>query len=217
MEALRHPNRMVADLLFANPFIDFYADEKDQLISEIRLFADNHPINVFDSQFGVFGNQFTIGSIAVNGSNHWLSQAKRRFRTRKGPNNESLGLKLKTILCHPDREEEFLDLLEADVLLNTIAAGRGSEGNRSQVTENRHKHTVELVVGEELREPDVFYLLGNGETPAWVVQEGPAPEQIIFDKSSARYQETGEIGLKSILKAGAAGVLPHAIERITIG
>ena len=99
LEAMRHPNRMVADLLFNNPFCDFYADEKDQLTSERRLFAGDHPVNVFDSSFGDFSNQHTITTLAVNGYNHWLSQAKTRFRQRKRHTGQPLGFTLSTILC----------------------------------------------------------------------------------------------------------------------
>jgi hypothetical protein len=115
-EGARHPNRLVAEMLAANPLLAFYADEKLGVASTIRLFASNHPVNIFDSSFLTFDNDHSASAI----DSTMLKAAKLRFRQRKGPNGKPMGLRVTHMLVPAAREEEAKDFLESDNLVIAV-------------------------------------------------------------------------------------------------
>ena len=203
-EAARLPNTIVSAMLAANPTLEF--DGK-------ALFASDHPINVFDVAGASFDNDSTTAAI----NSAFFSDIKTRFRKRVGANGKRLGLQVTHLLVPPDLEQAARDALENDMIVTAVRNQADSDNVGGAATNNRHKGTVEIVVGDELEDTDVFYALdGSAGVFPWIVQDGGAPEQIAYDKASDFYKDTGKLGLKYVLTMATAAALPHAIERITM-
>lgn len=218
LEGNRHPNLLVSDILHNNPVLDFY---KNSAYSALTMFHASHPINVFDPASPTFANDVNYKVSGATGTgiidSGFLKGAKTRFRTRKGPNGRFLGLQFTHLLVNPAREQEARDALENDLLITTITNKAGSENVAAATGNNRMKGAVTLVVGDELQDDNIVYCLdaSRGCYP-WIVQDGGAPEQIIFDKSDAMYKANGKVGVKYVLTMGAAAALPQAIERVNL-
>lgn len=215
LEAARLPNTLIAAMLTANPLLDFYAYKLPggSVASTIRLFADNHPVNIFDDAFGTFDNDHSASGINAA----MLKAAKLRFRQKKGPNGKPAGLRLTTMLVPAAREEEARDFLDADNAAIVVMNQADTENVAAVASQNRHKGTVKLVVCDELESDDVIYLLDDRSTARpWIVQDSGAPEEIVYDKTSELYKNTGKIAVKYVLDMGISAALPHAIERVTL-
>ena len=214
-EALRQPNKLVAAMLEANPYLDLYRSEHagGSVASTIRLFADNHPVNIFDSSFGTFGNAHTITGINATS----IGACKTRFRQKKGPNGEPLGLRFTHLLVPAALEEIANDFFQSDNLVLAIENQAGTENVGGTWTNNRHKGTIQVVVCDELTDATKVYALdGSSGAFPWIVQTTGAPELIEYTKQDQLYKDTGKIGVKYVLTMGVAAALPHAIECLTI-
>lgn len=218
-EARRFPNTLVASLLEANGFLDFYrvkhhgADEP----STIRLFAGNHPVNVDPNatSYGTFDNDFAAAGTGLDITT--LSGMKQYFRAIKKPNGTPFGLRLTHLIVSSALEEIARDLLESDLLLQAVSNVAGTETVGGVALPNRHRGTVQLVVADELTSDQYVYgIANNGAVPAWIVQTTGAPEEIRYDLSSDYYKDSGQIGVKYVLNMAAAGCLPHGICRVDI-
>lgn len=217
-EAQRFPNQLVALLLEANPLLDFYRVKHDggDEASTINLFSASHPFNVFGEVSGVFDNDLAAAGTGLDAAT--LSQMKQHFRSKvKGPNGQSMGLRLTHIIAPPELEEEIKDFLDNDLLIQAVTNVAGTENVGAGVIKNRHYNTVQLVVADELTSSDYIYGIANGGTqvPAWIVQEGQS-EEIRYDEASDRYKDTGHVGVKYTMEMAAAGCLPHGIVRVDV-
>jgi len=215
IEGSRQPNRLVAALLKANPLLDFYREEfaGGSVASTIRLFADNHPVHIFDSSQGTFDNDQS----AVALDEEMLTAAILRFAGRKAPNGTPMGLKLDTFLVPPALSVVADKFFSSDTLVLAVKNVAGAVVGGVPQNNIWGGGRFSVIVGDELLDDNVIYALDSksGCVP-WVVQTRGAPEEIVFDRTSDLYKTTYKIGVKYLLDMAAAAALPHAIERITI-
>jgi hypothetical protein len=214
-EATRHPMKLVAALLKANPFLDLYKVEEDGgwvSASAIRWFADAHPVNVLDDSFGTFDNDQSAVKIGAD----MISAAKLRFRQRLAPNGTPGGYVLDTLLVPAVLEEQAKDFFESDTLVLAVEnAGGTIVGGVPR--NNRHKGSVNLVVCPELLDANVVYAIDSQAAASpWILQDTGAPTEIRFDKDSEYWKHTQKVALSYLLEMAVAACLPHAIERITL-
>lgn len=196
--ALSLPNDIIAAALAANA-----AHPYDGL----AFFHDAHLVNVFDSAVGTFDNDFAGAGTAPSIPN--LELAKERFRKIKGPNGKPLGLRLTHILAPPAQEEEWRNLLERDLIIESNGA------NNFGTVQNRHKGTVKLVIADEFSSDLLWYgmaLNKPGMIP-WIVQDEGAPEELRSDKTSDYYKRTLKIAIAYVLRGNGALGLPHCMQR----
>jgi phage major head subunit gpT-like protein len=214
-EGARQPAKLVAAMLHANPLLDMYTSRARGgiiALSTIRLFASNHPVNIFDTAQGTFDNDLAITGIDATS----ISTVKLHFRSVKAPNGEPAGLEFDTLLIPAALEEQAKDFFESDNLILAVENAGGTIVG-GVPTNNRHKGTVKVIVCPELLDANVCYALdvSSGAYP-WVLQDGGAPEQIIFDKTDHMYKTTGMVAFSSKLTMAVAAALPLAIARLTI-
>lgn len=210
-ETIRQPNLLVATMLEANPNLGLYKNQNTGADAAIAMFSTSHPVNIFDSSFGVFDNTGTgISETTINSA--LMKAVFLKFRTRKGPNGKTMRLRPTTLMVPPAREQEAKDFLESDLdRLAFLNAG----GNVQQTANNRWKNVVDLVVADELtNDDDIFFLDTSRKIPPWIVQDTGSPEEIVFDRNSELYKQQQKIGVKYVLTLGVAPALPHAIERV---
>ena len=194
--AMSLPNEIIAGLLEANATQDF---------DGVGFFSNSHPINIFDDSVGTFNNININGAVSVLG----LTNAKNHFRSILAPNGKPLGLRLTHIMVPPELEETAKDLLEQDMLIQTVGSSFGA-------IPNRHKGTVELVVCDELTNATQWYGLAlnkPGMYP-WIVQDEGTPERIVSDKTSHLYASTLKVGVAYILRGNGGLALPHCMVRM---
>jgi hypothetical protein len=207
-ETQRHPNILIAALLKANPTLEF--DGK-------AMFASDHPINVLDDSVTdvsgntTFDNDFS--SAAATSGTDLIKTAAKYFRTLPGANGRVMGLQLSDVIVPAALEETFKVILNSDLMYNAYLAGAS---NTNIVSSNLYKGAVNLVVAPELEDDNVVYWVAKNGPAPWILKDGGSPEEIVYDKSSDHYKNTGYIGLKYVLKMGTAAALPHAIARQTI-
>lgn len=213
-EAARLPDILVAEMLELNANLGFYRDEQLGTDLAIPLFSDVHPVNIFDSALGTFDNDHAATAIDAT----MMAAAFTRFRAKKGSNGKLMRLKPTHMIVPGALEQEARDFLENDMQRYAILEGGASGAeNTNQISNNRFKNIVQLVVGEDLTSATQIYLLdASANAYPWIVQSTGTPEQITYDKSDALYKDTGRIGVKYILGLACAAALPHAIERLTI-
>jgi hypothetical protein len=212
-EKARHLNVLTAAMLEGSVNLGFYSDPKIGLVSTKSLFDDAHPLNVFDSTVGTFDNAQTGSAIDQT----LVKAVKQRFYNRLGPNGQRMGLMVTHVIVPSARAEEAKDFFEQDMLIETIENAAGTDNVAAVMQKNRHKGTVTLIVAPELSDDDdIYFLDARPQAPkAWVVQMG-GEEDIYFDESSDFFKETGELKIGKIHMASTAGLLPHAIERVTL-
>ncbi len=196
MAALSLANEIVAGLLEAN---GTSWDGK-------AFFAGDHPVNVFDSSKGTYDNDITGAGTNSTAAN--LSLAKQYFRDIKAPNGKPLGLRMTHVMVPPALEETWKDILENDLLIDTVGTSFGA-------INNRHKGTVKMIVSDELTSDLQWYPLAlnkPGMFP-WIVQDEGAPEEIRSDKDSHMYKTTLKVGVAYILRGNGALALPACAQR----
>ncbi len=169
-------------------------------------FADDHPFNIFDAGVGSFDNDITGAGTSPSIAN--LKTAKANFRKIKGANGKPLGLRMTHVLIPSAQEETWKDLLEQDMLIQTVGSSFGAVGNR-------HKGTVKPIVSDELASDAKWYPLALNKVGMypWVCQDEGAPEEILSDKSSDKYKRTLKVGVAYVLRANAALAMPHCAQR----
>jgi len=218
---------LVADLLASNPLLDFYRDEflGGSVASAIRLFASNHPHNVLNSAFGTFSN---VNVAFTEITPELVKAARLHFRSVKGPNGRPLSLRLGGFIVPAAHEEEARDLLERDTILEAVRNVAGDQNVGGAAMGNRFKG-AEIVVADELTgvlpsgasgDEDMIYAFavrdgGAPAPPPWIVQDG-GMEEITYSQEDALYKDTGKVGVKRILTAGATACLPHGILRFDL-
>lgn len=222
-EWARLPNEIVAQMLEANPNLDFYRDPDTDIVTARALFASDHPYNVLAPEIGVFNNDINT-TVADILSGVFFDTIADHFRSIKGPNGKPLGLRMSggNFLVPGARETLFRKALEQDTLVRAVnaagAIGTGS-GNVAAVTQNNiYKGTMGYTVADELTEGSKFYAMAASKPGLhpWVVQQGSAPEEIMHDEDSEKYKNTLHVGVAYVGQANAAPALPHPIVRVTI-
>ncbi len=203
-EALRLPQQRVAALLAANPTLEF--DGK-------ALFATDHPVNVFGEVSGTISNLITtdVGGNDLTAFDYEIIEAlMTHFRGIKAPNGQPMGLRLTHWVVPPTREyaaRQILTLIKNPLLAATL-------GGSNPVIEGL---SLDLIVADDLTDADQSYgVCATG--PAFIgIQDGGAPEEIIYDESSELfYKAQGMVGVKYIKTLGTAALLPHAIARVDL-
>ncbi len=192
------PNEIIAAALEANA-----THELDGL----AFFHAAHPYNILDSSVGTFANTFSGAGTAA--STTILETAKSRMRKIKAANGKPMGLRLTHILCHPDQEETWRNILERDLIIESNGA------NNFGTVNNRHKGTVKLIVCDTFTVSGQWYALSLNKAGMypWVVQDDGAPETITQDKNDALYKKELKVGFASILRGNGGLALPHCIHR----
>lgn len=213
VETNRHGNKLVSTMLEANPNLDFYKDLDNGISTARALFADAHPFNIFDPDSSTFDNDQTGTAIDAT----LVKAVKQRFRQRKGPNGEPMGLRADTVIVPAARQEEAEDFFKQDLLIEAVENAAGNENVAAVTRKNRHTG-MRLVIADELTNDNVIYFIDSRPTAPkpWVLQEAPTVEELIKDKTSDHYFNTGKVAMKLVRKAAAAAALPHAIERVTL-
>ncbi len=219
LEAKRLPNTIAANMLalnsFNGPLLDLYRDPDDETASISKnLFASDHRYNVLDASKGTFNNTDIHDALDAD----FLKEAKAHFRGLKGPNGKPLGLQMTHLLVPASLEQQARDLLENDMLIETIRNGSTPVGGVA--IPNPHKGTVTLIVADELQEgtnPYVYALALNkpGMVP-WIVQTTGAPEETILDKDSDFYKTSRSIAIAHFVDANVGPAFPHPILRVEI-
>lgn len=214
LEAQRLPNTLIAAMLAANPLLDLYRYELPggSVASTIHLFDNSHPVNILDNTFGTFDNDHSFTAI----DEAWVAATKLRFRQKKGPNGQPLGLRFDTLLVPSAREDEALDFFEQDTIIDALLNVAGTENVAAVPKRNRHKGTVRVVVCDELTSDNVIYpLCAASLARPWIVQSAGPVVEIRYDKTSDFWKNTGKLAVKYVKKMGVAAAMPHAIERHT--
>jgi len=189
-------NEIIAGLLEANP----------TCWDEVAFFHASHPVNIFDTGSGTYANTFAGGGTTPTHAN--LKLAKERFRAIKAPNGKPMGLRATHVFAPPAQEETWKDILENDLLIETVGTSFGA-------INNRHKGTVKLVICDEFTNDDRWYAaaLNKPGMMPWIVQDEGAPEEIRSDKDSSLYKTTLKIGIAYILRGNGVLALPACVQR----
>ncbi len=206
--AMALPNEIIAEQLEDNP-VCWDAQ---------NYFDTDHPVNVFDSDAGVFVNDLEYSDSTQAGLIEALRLSDLTFRTIPKPSKNTarprmLGLRLTEVLAPPALSRSFFDVLNWDQLILT----NGSGSNFGAVN-NPYKGLVALRVCNELTDPDTFYTVARnipGMHP-WIVQDEGSPEEILHDKTSALYKSQLKVGVAYILRGNGKLAMPHAMQRFTL-
>ena len=204
-EALRLPNTLLAEMLAANPVLDFY---KDSPHSAKTLFHASHPCNIFGEISTTFDNDRNtlVGFQAI------LRDFMPYFRSIKGPNGKPMGRRLTDLVVPAALEEVAKDFLESDLMYNaTLDQG----ANTNAVSNNRYKGAVNLIVADELSSDTVVYGIDRNGPAFAILQDGGSPEEIVFDKNDEMYKKQGLVGVNFVLEMAVGAALPHSICRCT--
>jgi phage major head subunit gpT-like protein len=217
-EALRHPDQLVATMLEANPLLDFYRVERrgGSVASTIHLFDALHPVNVFETSRGVQSNLIAQGSY-VDFTEALLTAVVGRFRAWQAANGRPMHLVPSHVLVPAGRLIAAQKFFARDTLLEAVKTVAGTENVGAVLAPNVFQNTIVPVVVDEFTDADyVYFVCASAASKPWALQDGGAPEEIVYDKTSDHYKNTGFVGIKYILTQGVAGCLPHAIMRVDL-
>jgi hypothetical protein len=206
----KHLDKLTAAMLEANPNLNLYASPEDGKSSSTALFANAHPINIFDTSRGTFDNDLTVSAIDAGA----MSDILYAFNTTLGPDGEYLGLAPTDVLCHPAQAETWKNLLMSDFVLTKLSQ-TGSESTAVGQTNNRMKNIVNLIVVPQFTLATVFYVVDRNGPPPWA-QQTDAPTEDRFDRNSEWARRTRRVRMSWVLTEAVAPILPQAIKRYTI-
>lgn len=225
MEWRRLPNVLAAQMLEANPILDFYKNPDTGAAGTRRLFADDHPCNVLETAYGTFDNDRST-TVADIRSGKFFEEANEYYANILGPNGQPMGLQLDggSLLTNLSRKELFKKALEQDNIINAVNASGvpySTSGVVAAVSENNlHKGTVKRIVSRELTSTsnNYVYTFASGLPDAYpfVIMQGGTPEEFVHDKSSELYKNHLQIALSYVGDANVAAALPHVVCRWTI-
>lgn len=204
-EEQRMPNTLLAELLEANPVLDFY---KGTAHSAKTLFHATHPCHVFGEIATTFDND--RGTLVT-----WqnvIKDFRQNFRDIKGPNGKPMGRRLTDLIVPAALEESAAEFLMSDLMYNAQLA-QGS--NVQLVSNNIYKGAVNLIVSDELTSATVVYGIDRNGPAFAILQDGGSPEEIVYDKTSDMYKNQGMVGVKYVKELAAGAALPHSIQRAT--
>ncbi len=202
-EALRMPNTLLAEMLEANPVLDFY---KGTSHAAKNLFEADHPVNIFDASFDDFDND--LGTLV--GFQLIVKTMREHFRSIKGPNGKPMGRRLTDLLVPAVLEETAKEFLESDLMYNATLAGTD---NTNIVSNNIYKGGVNLVVSDELTDDTQIYGIDRNGPAFAILQDGGSPEEIVYDKTSDMYKDQGLVAVKFVIEMACGAALPHSVVR----
>ncbi len=223
LEWQRQPNELVADLLaessLAGPLLNFYDDPDTKVAGTRRLFAADHPFNVFKPSLGDFDNRLSV-TVAEIESGVAFDMIEDHFRSIMGPNGKPLGLRFTggKALVPATRSTLFKNNLEQDTLVRAVLNAAGSDVVAATTKSNLWKGTIGYTVADELADQDTFYALAAGRPGLypWAIQTKGAPEEFLNDKTSQRYRDTLKVSVSYVGEINAMAAMPHGIARVTI-
>jgi len=217
-EAARNPDVLVAAMLEANPLLDLYRVELPggSVASAVNLFHASHPVNLVDSSFGTQGNVIAQGT--YTGFTRALMKAVvEHFAAWKAANGRPQRLSPTHVLCPPGRIVEAREFFARDSIAEVVANVLGTENVAAVLQPNVFRGTITPVQVDELTDADyVYFVCGGAAAKPWVLQDGGAPEQIVFDKDSELYKNKYRVGIKFLLTQGVAAALPGPILRVDL-
>ena len=118
---------------------------------------------------------------------------------------------------HTKLTKQFKKFFESDTLVITVANAAGTENVGGVPKNYRFQGKVNLVVVKELLDTNMVYPFdANANIWPWIIQDSGTPEEILYDKTSDMYKDSGKIGVKYTDVLGVGAALPHAIERVTV-
>jgi len=218
IEAMRQPNLLAATMLEANPVLDFYFDKDVKATTGQTLFHATHPANVLDSSFGTFSNDLSGYGSTLN--QDVLKAVFTSMATRPAPNGRVMGLTPTHVLTDMTAYQTCKDFLESDLMrVAFLEGGAGSQKNTNFNTFNRWKNSIELIGAPELTAGAGYLYFVDASPTApkpWCVQDGGAPEEVIFDTSSDYYKQTKKIGIKYTLELSVTAMLAQGITRVLL-
>jgi len=217
-EAIRHPDILVAAMLEENPLLDFYRVERPggSVPSTINLFHAAHPVNVFDTAQNTQGNLIAQGSY-TDFSEALLTAVVGHFNTWKAANGKPMNFVPSHVLVPQGRLVAAQKFFARDTVVEILKNVAGSENVAAALSPNVFQNTIVPVKVNEFTDADyVYFVCASAGTKPWVLQDGGAPEEIIYDKTSDHYRDTLKVGIKYVLTQGVAGCLPHAILRVDL-
>lgn len=196
LAAMSLSNDMIVELINGNPVA----------FDGLAFFHAAHLVNGLDATGGTYANTFSGAGTAFSIANFKL--AKERFTKMKAPNGKSLGLRMTDILVGSALEEDVKDVLENDILLETIGTSFGA-------VDNRHKGTVRLHVCPEFGSDTLWIPLAlNRKMRPWVITKKQAGvELMILDRTSALYEKERKVGVSADTSQGAQLLFPMCAQR----
>ncbi len=213
-----------APAAYTGPLLDLYKDKDSNTASTRTLFADDHPVNIFEPAYGSFDNlRTTTHADLLNGN--WFKDLALYAASVRGANGMPLDVSVSGahILAPTSFTHELKAYLENDTLITAISnAGVQNASANVVAAANRKNLAYGLVTPHEVKEfsvangwGEVFFVVlgGNPELYPWVALADGAPEERLFDKSSEHYKNTGEVKVGYIGNANVGAAMPHRIVR----
>lgn len=213
-----------APAAYTGPLLDLYKDKDSNTASTRTLFADDHPVNIFEPAYGTFDNlRTTTHADLLNGN--WFKDLASYAASVRGANGMPLDVTVTgaTILAPTSFTHELKSYLENDTLITAVSnAGVQNATSNVVAAANRKNLAYGLVTPREVKEfsvangwDQVFFVVlgGNPELYPWVALSDSAPEERLFDKSSEHYRNTGEVKVGYIGNANVGAAMPHRIVR----
>jgi hypothetical protein len=203
-EEQRMPNTLIAELLGANPVLDFY---KGTAFAAYTLFHSAHPCNIFEGAATFDNDRGTLAGWAAV-----MRDFQPYFRSIKGPNGKPMGRKLTDLLIPAALETSAKEFFLSDLMYNAqlVAAG-----NTNAVSNNIYKGAANIIVSDELGSDSLIYGLDRNGPAFAILQDGGSPEEITYDKTSDMYKDQGMVGIKYVKQLAAGAALPHSVCRAT--
>lgn len=217
-----------APAAYVGPLLDLYKDKDSNTASTINMFADAHPVNVFEPAYGTFDNLRTTTHADIANGN-WFKDLAAYAATVRGANGKPLGITTTgTQILNPSSlTQEFKTYLENDLLISAInnlgvqnstsGVVAAVNGRKNLAYGNVNAHEVpefSIVNGWD----QVFFAVLGGpqELYPWVALSDATPEERLFDKSSEYYKESGFVKVGYIGNANVGAAMPHRIVRYQI-
>jgi phage major head subunit gpT-like protein len=161
-------------------------------------FNTAHPVNLYDSSFGTYCNDFT-GGVSINGvtvggalTPQGYATLRQEMMSRKGEDGEPLGITPNLLVVPPQLEGAGKMILEADFFAPQTYANTGLGTNVGAMT-NTYRQSAKLLVVPELQAlPTTWYLFDTTKAiKPLIFQQREAPmfvyrvseqDPIVFDQ-----------------------------------
>lgn len=208
-EFRRYPNKLVAALLEANGYLDFYKIKRDggDTASAIELFSASHPVNLAKSSLGTQSNMIDQGT-HTNFDETLMIAVEQHFAGWKAANGEKMSMRPRYVLVPTGRAHAARKFFARDTVIEEGTAGVVAAPNIFQ-------GTIETIQVDHLTDADYVYFVAEGVSP-WVVQTPGAPDQKMFDSNSEWSRLNGEVAIWYEQVFGVAGLLPNGILRVDL-
>jgi len=219
--ALRLPNKWCAAVLEANPLLEMYRKPDTGAASTINLFHASHPVNIFKSSLGTFGNTGTANLVGVGGftlAN--VTLWAKHFASILSPSGDSMGLQLTHVGVPRNRMVEANAFFANDLVVQAIRNAANTDNVGGVMVRNNYNGSVTPVVMDELTNVNDVYPMSltkaaSGLLPLGVII-GATPETNILDENSAMYETTRHVAVNAVVEGYAGAMFPHPIAKVTL-